>query len=383
MMALGNKLRKPVRSPKKSQTPVWAGPAGEGPQGGVTQGLLGRYLSDKERFRILTIEGLKPADKFNPRIEFGSMWHVCEEVHARGGIVSNKGGNPAWVIELERYCNELASRYPFQRHEIGHWFSLAISLFPEYAHYWAEHPDVKDRTPLFQEETFDVRYDLPSGRIVRLRGKWDSVDLISKGKGTGIYLQENKTKSTIDGEKMGRQLTFDLQTMLYLVALKYAAHPETGENVEELNGAPIKGVRYNVIRRPAHKSVESAMKKLTEDMAAGRAGEWFARWKMEIGGADLYRFRQQCLDPVLENLLDDYEWWCDVVAHEDKDEYTIWDWNVRREAFPHHITRHFRMPYGIYNPLIEGGTGDLDNYLLTGSETGLQRTDNLFPELYI
>ncbi len=36
---------------------------------------------------------------------------------------------------------------------------------------------------------------------------------------------------------------------------------------------------------------------------------------------------------------------------------------------------------GISNVLDEGGSSDLDEYLLTGSEAGLERTNNLFPEL--
>jgi hypothetical protein len=42
---------------------------------------------------------------------------------------------------------------------------------------------------------------------------------------------------------------------------------------------------------------------------------------------------------------------------------------------------HWRMPYGVWNPLLEGGATDLDECLDTGSRVGLVRTDDLFPEL--
>ena len=68
---------------------------------------------------------------------------------------------------------------------------------------------------MLQEQVCDVPYNLPSGRVVRLRGKFDSVDLIDGG----IYLQENKTKGDIDKIQVERQLSFDLQTLMYSVAL--------------------------------------------------------------------------------------------------------------------------------------------------------------------
>jgi hypothetical protein len=39
------------------------------------------------------------------------------------------------------------------------------------------------------------------------------------------------------------------------------------------------------------------------------------------------------------------------------------------------------MPYGVYSPLLDGGSTDLDEHLLTGSEVGLRRVDKLFKEL--
>jgi hypothetical protein len=42
---------------------------------------------------------------------------------------------------------------------------------------------------------------------------------------------------------------------------------------------------------------------------------------------------------------------------------------------------HYRHPFGSVNWLDEGGASDLDEYLATGSEAGLQRIDDLFPEL--
>lgn len=350
--------------------PLWKGPSSNDPNGGISQSLLGRYLCCKERFRVQTVEGLRPADAFDPRIEYGNMWHACEEELAR-----TKGAHDNWERALLEYCKGLASKYRMQQEQIQEWYEKAKAQFPIYVQWWADHVDVKDRTPLLQEQIFDVPYKLPSGRVARLRGKWDSVDLIGKGKAAGIYIQENKTKSSIDVGKIARQVTFDLQSMLYLVALGEYLANDLHES--PLPDVPVNGVRYNVIKRSAHKSTESMLKKINEDIAAGRGGEWFSRWKIDLLPQDIEKFKRECLNPVLENLLDDYEWWerCYRVYG---DVYRMED---RQKEFPDHRARMYRYPFGIYNPLEEGGSSEVDEYLSSGSTVGLHRPTTLFPEL--
>lgn len=346
----------------------WAGPCGEGLQGGVTQSMIGRYLCCKERFRILAIEGLKPYPRFSAPMDFGTMWHACEEQHAQGC---------AWEGSLETCVNNMMAQYPRDVEHILHWCSVAQELFPVYVEYWSQHPDVQDRTPLLAEQTFDVPYTLPSGRVVRLRGKWDSVDLLNGGPNAGIWNQDNKTKSSIDRAKIIRQLTFDLQMMVYLVALHQARELEQLDCLLELPPLMlIKGIRYNVIRRSSHKTAASMMKKVSEDVEAERSNEWFDRFNVTVSHADTKKFKQHCLDPVLENLCDDFEWW---VYCKDS---SLSPFDTRRDlSFKGHSPRHFRFPYGIYSSLTEGGFGDVDAYMEDVSEAGLQRVTNLFPEL--
>lgn len=343
--------------------PVWKGPSGIGPQGGITNSLLARYLACKERFRVLTVVGLRPHDRFNPRMEFGNMWHACEEELAAGLKHCEK---------LKSCIDDMSRRYPMNRDDITLWTDKCVALFPRYVEHWSRHPDVLARKPLLQEYVFDVPYPLPSGRSVRLRGKWDAVDLIDDG----IWIQENKTKSQIDRAKLERQLGFDLQTMLYVIALEtWRDQVHVKHDIGPKN--KLLGIRYNVVRRAAHKSAESMLKKVDEDCRNGRAGEWFDRWEVRVTEYDVKRFRRQCLDPVLENLCDDYEWW--ATCH--KIRADVFNMENRTGLFPLHQGRHFRFPNGIYNPLIEGGEGEVDTYLNTGSEAGLRRVEDLFPEL--
>lgn len=328
---------------ERRREPLWKGPEVDG----ISYSMLSTFLVCRERFRVKYIEGLDVPERFYAPIDYGHMWHTCEEA---------LGGNRDWKLALKLYGSALCTKHRLQQEQVEHWYQMCLATFPLYVDYWKAHPDVVDRTPLFQEKVFDVSYKLPSGRIVRLRGKQDGGDIIGTGRGAKVFLQENKTKSSIDGLKITRQLKFDLQTMLYTVA------HVCGEDEYE---CPFGGVRYNVVRRSAHKSVESMLKKLEEDRAAGRIGEWFARWKVEISEADIAKFRSECLDPILENVCG----WYDTLTN------------------PHRLQEfvspplHWRHPFGVYNVLDEGGSSDLDEYLDTGSEVGLERREKLFEEL--
>jgi hypothetical protein len=386
-MGLVDKLKDPRRRRPERRGPVWKGPE----EDGITFSLLSRFLTCRERFRLLVVEGLKAAEGFNHRLEYGNMWHVCEEALASRSQLVRLGSNDnGWEMSLTNYARDLCRKYPLAQEQIDKWYNVCRVQFPLYVKYWSEHPDVTDRTPLLQEQTFDVPYRLPSGRTVRLRGKWDSVDLVGKGKSAGIYLQENKTKGDIDPVQMQRQLTFDLQTMLYLVALRegLAAHRvgnDVGLPEEMVKFGPdfVKGVRYNVVRRPLsggkgtivqHKPTKSNPQGESKDeyharlrgIIEGSPDEFFMRWKVEITPGDVALFRRRCLDPILEQLCEWWEW----VRPEHESVRNLWDGGL-----------HYQHPFGVRNILDEGGHTDLDEYIRSGSEVGLTRTDNLFPEL--
>jgi hypothetical protein len=388
--------------PKARSGPVWKGPEVDG----ITFSLLSRFIVCRERFRLLVVEGLKPASGFNHRIEYGQMWHICEEMWAQGY---------EWQGYLADYCGQLMRKYPTDQDNIEHWMNVCSTQFPLYLYYWSEHPDVLQRTPLLQEESFGVPYQLPSGKIVTLRGKWDSVDLIGKGRNAAVYIQENKTKGDVQPEALKKQLHFDLQTMMYMTALYNNPSPDLARlgHYRHADGREylIGGVRYNVVRRPLSGGKGSIVRgKGTAGAKCGKCkGEgkmpsgarcvkcggdgriggkppetqdefysrlasvimeepdnFFMRWRVEISPADVRRFTKECLDPILESLCD---WWGWLQETED-----CWMNAGGRGA-------HWRHPFGVYNVLDEGGSSELDEYLHSGSEAGLERTDNLFPEL--
>lgn len=369
-MALASRLKKAgIKRKPKRKSPVWKGPE----EDGITFSLLSRYLVCKERFRLLVVEGLRPVSTFNHRMEYGQMWHVCEAWWANG---------KDWKPWLQAYCLNLCKKYPLQQEQINHWYQVCQVAFPIYVGYWAKHPDAKKRTPLLQEQVFNVPYRLPSGRMVRLRGKWDSVDLIGPKRDHGIYNQENKTKADINEQQMQRQLQFDLQTMLYLVALVLHIQ-EHGPLSKAADGVPIRGVLYNVVRRPLsggkgsirrHQATKTKPEETLKhfynrlsDIIKEDPGHFFMRWKVEVTSQDIERFKREFLDPKLEELCD---WWEKMQVNKDP-----FDYSYLRAGW------HYRTPYGFYNVLAESGSAELDEYLATGSKVGLESTDRLFREL--
>ena len=402
-MSLGAKLKE--AKSKKTEPPVWEGPESPEAQGGVTQSLLGDYLACGERFRIHTVEGLKLAEGFNKYLEFGNLWHLAEECFGRG---------EDWRVALRKYAVDLVAKYPMSADDVNKWYNVVLVQFPVYVQFWENHKEQKTKINLMSEVSFRVPYVLPSGRVVYLRGKWDSIDLVGNKKEQGIWLTDHKTKGEIDPVTLEKQLTFDLQTMTYLVALKtligYAKDgcPDTVDYAADViypsgdyfGNLPIdfekhqlKGFYYNVIRRPLsggkgsirqHQPTKSNPQGETQAEFYARLGgiieesaaEFFYRWTVEITPAEIEQFEKTFLQPCLENLCDDYEWW-NVCKTQGID---VYDYLYREDKF-NHQRRHFRLPYGGWNTVLDGGMSDVDEYLNTGVTTGLQRVESLFKEL--
>jgi len=361
---------------KKNTEPAWSGPHDDG----ITQSMVSSYLNCRERFRIRAIDGLQPIPRFNKAIAYGHMWHLCEECFARGEDYHD---------ELKDYAMVLVSQWKTDQAEIDKWYNVCMVQFPVYVDFWERHKDVRRRKPLFQEKSFKIPYTLPSGRTVYMRGKFDSVDILGKE----VWLQENKTKGQINFTSLERQLTYDLQTGFYFKAL--TIDPEVLATKKKVGG-----ITYNVIRRPLsggkgsirpHKArgakpaetlrdYYDRLQTIIEIDAKEEDGEqctFFHRWKIEIEQKDSDRFCDTFLNPVLENVCDDYEWWmyCKNTGT------SAFDYAIRSGEFPDHQLRHSIHPYGVYNVLNEGGITDIDEYLITGSTVGLTRVETMFPEL--
>jgi hypothetical protein len=338
--------------------------------------LIGHSLSCPERFRIKVIEGLRPVEQFEKSLFFGDLWHLAEETDAKGGD---------WKAAVLEKARAEAQKFPISADDVRKWYNILLVQFPIALDWWSKHKDNVERQNLIAEESFRVPYTLKaSGTTVFLRGKWDRVDLIGKGKNKGIWLTDHKTKGDINPVYLEKQLTFDLQTMFYLVALKTVK--------ERFGGNPIEGFYYNVVRRPlsggrhsisVHKPSRSNPSGESHEQFYSRlqgliiedADYFFYRWKVPVTNGEIEKFEEQFLQPYLENLVQDYEWWKDCFRDGRS------SFSVIPPTYHMRGNYHYRLPYGCWNSILEGGMGDVDDYLATGVTAGLQRAETLFPEL--
>ncbi len=381
-MSIGDKLQAlgitHLGEPKRE--PLWKGPESSDKLGGITFSMLSRFLVCRERFRAWYIEGLRPIDGFNHKIEYGHMWHYCEETYAKQGV-----GSKGWAVILHGYCQELCKKYPLSKPDILKWYNVCKLQFEVYLAKWYKRESDEGYKVVEQEQTFSIPYTLPSGRIVYLRGKRDKV-LIDKD--NYVWLQENKTKGDIDEQAIETQLTFDLQTMMYIIAMQLSTKDTAiksklwviGENDWPLGGViynvvrrPLSGGRHSVVRhKPTAKNVngesETSFYERLKGLIVGEPEFFFMRWDCFITQEDIDRFKQKCLNPILEQLC----WWYD---------YTVTKNPEHNYSTLPCYALHWQHPFGIYNPVDNNETADLDRYLETEDTTGLRRVDTLFEEL--
>lgn len=335
--------------------PLWKGPEVDG----ISQSMLCRYRVCKERFRLAYVLGLQERRQFSVPTEYGNMWHLCEE---------HLAAKKPWAIPLKNHAKQLVRQWPASGEEIEHWYRVCVGQFSVYQNIYN-----LPGKPFYQEQLFSVKYPLPSGRYVRLRGKMDAVFVINRNY---LYLQENKSKSQFSADKLSMELDSDLQTMMYLTALDLL---HTGKEVS--------GVFYNVARRPlsdrtgkfnisqrkGRKTKKGVVGAETKDEYYARLKAlieenqdyFFFRTRLEISRKDLVKFQQQCLIPLLEDLCNWWEWIS-------KDPFNPWRKGNKI---------HYRSPFGVYDPLLEGRQDLYCQYLRTGNRSGLEQINELFPEL--
>ena len=363
-------LSKTLKRKSKKKPIGWKGPTEEG----ISQSMIQNYLSCRERFRIRIILGLSEPDSFRHQLEYGNMWHLCEE-HREGD----------WKTHLKDFCRNLCDKYPTQQREINKWYNVCIIQFEVYLGF------VKDsRRYIFTEQKIAVKYTLPSGREILLRG------MIDGGfKRTGkVWIQENKCRGQVDEYATTAQLGMDMQTLIYRIGYDLAIQQGQLPKIKE----KVHGVYYNVIRRPLsggkgsirpHKakktktkftpeeSMESFYERLRKDYLEKEPEYFFLQWEVPISSGEIKEFKERFLNPILENILDDFEWWS-WCFHKGHDPF---GYNERSKVFPHHLSRHYVFPYGIYNPTEKGRSSIYDEYMRSGSTTGLEYNSQMFPEL--
>lgn len=308
-------------------------------QDGISQSMLAKFVTCRERFRVYAVEGLNPTDR-KEAMEFGTIFHKALEFSAQKMTTSQI------ISALIRWGKKVRLDIDLCR--------IAAIIIPHYTSFWK-----KDRFQyVSQEEVFSVPHKIRfNNRIVNLRGRWDEVYTL-KGK---LWLQENKTKSKIDEDKLLSVLPWDLQTMLYCYTLQL----KTGKQVG--------GFLYNVIRKPGLKQhvKESDLKFLNRinDDIAKQPEHYFKRYEISLTPTDIANFVNQTLDPLLDQVA---VWWESIKLNP----FNPWVTGEDGKPNPHHWTR----PFGIFDPMTLG-KGDYFEFITTGNRSGLETIESPFPEL--
>jgi len=306
---------------------------------GISYSLMCRYRNCRERFRLSTVEGLRPSER-KAALDFGTVFHKALELTAQG-MTSSQVITALLKLYKKSSIDQMLIRQ-------------ACVLVPHYNAYYA-----KDKhNYIAQEEVFNIPYkSVTTGKIVRLRGRRDEV-YEHNGR---IWLQENKTKTTIDDNKIMQTLPHDLQTMLYIYSMTH-----------DYKGRKIGGVLYNVIRRPALKQgsketelafIQRLSKHISEDPS-----HYFKRYEVELVPSDISKFFNSTLVPLIENIV---VWWESIKSNP----FNPW---VDEQGKPN--PHHFQTPFGIFDPMTIG-VGDYFDYVTSGSLIGLERVTTAFPEL--
>lgn len=344
---------------------LWKGPY----EDGITQSLLSKFLVCRERFRLLTIEGIKEIEQFDAGMEYGTLFHLAIEAYY---------SKHPWRPILKDYTQTLHTTYPLDAEDIDKWYALCNIQFPLYLDYIArkELSIPVPRRNIFQELEFNILYPLPTGRQIRLRGKLDSVFT----RGDSIKIEEHKTKSYIDEQRIAETLHFNFQTLFYHTALRTMIQQGTLIIPRKMH---VIGTQYNVIRRPLSSKYPIRQKKSeTLEQFYDREGsnikakpqEYFSTMNATITTDTVHTFQQQCLNPLLETLCD---WWDYMLQCNGQPFGPDMDY-VSPE---YHDPVHYRTPWGIFNSMFGGFEGPYYDYLSKGHHGSIVTINSLFREL--
>ena len=329
------KKKAPKKEPVKKKSQVNSSPHWDLDIHGISYSSLARFLNCRERYRIYSVEGMKPVDTTDS-LDFGTIFHKLLEWKAQG----LKNLKP----KLLQWCRDLGKKDTY--------ILLAEQAYLVYEFYCSvwEGNDVS-RKYIMHEQDFEVEVPLGTHAPVRLIGRIDEA-FMENGK---LWLQENKTKSRID-PNIAETLPFDLQTQIYIYALS-KSYPQY----------KFEGVLYNIIRKPElRRGVKETevqfLNRIKKDIES-REEHYFIRHRVEFTQKDIDDFVKQTLVP---NLIQLRLWW-ESIKHDPFNPWTLED------GSPNH--HHFLRPIGVYDSFRYNPKGDYFDYITKGVTIGLRKVE--------
>jgi hypothetical protein len=347
-----SKLKPPSKRPKTLPYNGWR------LEHGISQSMIQKFLVDKDRFHIRTVQGLKSTER-KEAMEYGSIFHKLIEEGARMGAAFS-------ILKLHKLAREYAQAKKFDPTS-DLLMKIALAQYEEYHKWQADLPKYKyiAQEPVFAEEYTlpatswnpcpEINISIPRTPII-LRGRIDEViDLNGK-----LYLQENKTKSRIDVAFIQDTIPENLQVMFYAVAaaLKY--------------GRSVHGFIYNIIRKPGIRQRVKEPDTIYIDRIRTEIQKdpnyYFYRFAYTFPPGAVAKWEKQELIPILYQI---YLWWRSI----EKNPMQPWE---DAEGNPNPF--HGRKPFGIYDPMVLG-KGDYFDLLIYNRKHDLVVDHEMFVEL--
>lgn len=361
---------------------------------GITYSLLSKFQNCRHRFHIENVQGWK-SKKINVPLYFGNMFHHMVEAQDRG-------------IELE-YMKTISDNYldgiladrpdldTATIRDLAMCAAIATITFEEYVKQWDEYSClvIKDKSEenwyyerdfewIGKEIDFSIPHRLPNGMEVLLRGKQDGQFSVRGVEGN--WLLETKTKGMIDEDGISKGLHRDMQTGLYMHAMR-RLH----------KGAMPMGVLYNVIRRTSLKprvadTPEIYAKRVREDIQK-RPDFYFMRWTRQVTQYELDQFVERILNPSIYQLV---KWWksvernpmnpfettCDCIRPEaDAIPFATEDCSTCKGAGVIPNMEHYERAFGNYDGMTYTQRGDFFEIITEHNYFSYEQKKYAFPEL--
>lgn len=310
---------------------------------GVTASLINSFLTCREHTRISYVLGLVPKGPGPDYVSFGTAFHMLVEGRSLRAVRKAVASSGLSGEALETVTG------------------LASIIYSAYKRWWTPH--TKDWRWVKKETVFRYPYLVkPYGETIDLRGKIDGVLQRGSREGassTSVWIHEIKTKGDIDEEAIMGTLHFDIQTMLYALAVQ--------ETI-----CPVAGVLYDIVRRPLlrrtkNETVKAFLSRVERDVEE-RPEHYFKPLEVVLSSKDIERWAKSQLDPILCELL---RWFDSLVE-------TPLDRNNPILIDPALSTRHYLNPQAIYGRY---GKSPYFEYIINNNRYSVTKRDAVFQEL--
>ena len=303
---------------------------------GLSVSGLELWLVDRVAFECSYLRDLEAVEPWNKNMQFGTLVQAGIE-----GYIKTRQARGAGKLIANEFEKQIALYS--ETDEISFWTKLATQMVNTWISLYAK--DLDTYGIKHSERHHEMMLELPSGRSIKLHGYVD-------GEGDDA-LMENKCRGEWDETKLAEEIDLNLQVNMYCLFHK-AQHGKLPSTVWYQHMRRPAGFAY---RGPARRSKETDKEfalRLCEAIDGNRPYHFF-RYFINPDEQRFNRFLHACLYPMLECFLD----WYEYMALPSKQ-------GVVNKT-------HFMMPYGLYNPFMEGTAERFRNFRMSGSTFGLRK----------